>query len=299
VSAQLSCPRGGGPGAKRTRTGTHRRAVPASVAHSCHGFLEVEPRKQAVHAVHEREHAHRLTPAGRASDRWAWLSSTRPVWLYYRTARLRGVHDGVRVETPNRAHPPMHLVQPVARPPRPAHGTPAVAVCRALVAGVCVAAAFVALAGQVRPCLSTVRSRLCPEPGGAADARARSSQDDAAATVLAAEPLHTRGYTGSQNVFDDGYKPPVLGHWYAAICVALRVAEFPAVRGCAEIRSGRLFQRLASHAERPTRRVQKDDQGDMKWLTGREYVNAYGTDDPTAGKFLGHTRKEISQAPSL
>ena len=37
----------------------------------------------------------------------------------------------------------------------------------------------------------------------------------------------------------------------------------------------------------------------MKWLTGQEYVEEYGTDDPSAGKFLGHTKNEISQAPSL
>jgi hypothetical protein len=25
--------------------------------------------------------------------------------------------------------------------------------------------------------------------------------------------LHTQGYAGTENVFDPGYKPPVLGHW--------------------------------------------------------------------------------------
>ncbi len=25
--------------------------------------------------------------------------------------------------------------------------------------------------------------------------------------------LHTQGYAGTENVFDPGYRPPVLGHW--------------------------------------------------------------------------------------
>ena len=70
--------------------------------------------------------------------------------------------------------------------------------------------------------------------------------------------LHTQGYAGTENVFDEGYKPPVLGHW-----------------------------------------VRKDDQGNMKWLSARAYIAKFGTDDPTNGTFLGHSKTEISQAPSL
>jgi len=45
--------------------------------------------------------------------------------------------------------------------------------------------------------------------------------------------------------------------------------------------------------------VTSDDNGHEKWMGGDAYVAAYGTDDPTAGKFLGHSKKEIAEAPSL
>jgi len=45
--------------------------------------------------------------------------------------------------------------------------------------------------------------------------------------------------------------------------------------------------------------VTSDATGNEKWMGGDEYVAAYGTDDPAKGQFLGHSKLEISQAPSL
>jgi len=42
-----------------------------------------------------------------------------------------------------------------------------------------------------------------------------------------------------------------------------------------------------------------DEKGHAKWMSGKDYVKQYGNDDPTGGTFLGHSQKEISQAPSL
>jgi len=35
------------------------------------------------------------------------------------------------------------------------------------------------------------------------------------------------------------------------------------------------------------------------WLSGKQYLSTYGTDDVDAGKFLGHTKSQIAEAPSL
>ena len=35
------------------------------------------------------------------------------------------------------------------------------------------------------------------------------------------------------------------------------------------------------------------------WLSGKQYLSTYGTDDVDDGKFLGHTKSQITEVPSL
>lgn len=59
------------------------------------------------------------------------------------------------------------------------------------------------------------------------------------------------------------------------------------------------FKLILLHIVHRKRRVTYDDQGNKKWLSGRDFVAEFGNDDPTNGEFLGHTKQQISQAPSL
>ena len=152
-------------------------------------------------------------------------------------------------------------------------------ISKGLVVGVCVASAMVLmLADRPRPVLTELAESGASEwasiEAQAQDLQKPLSGKDAAMLELpSAEPaepfkrrdqgkkegpfIHTRGYQETENVFDSGYKKPILGHW-----------------------------------------IQTAD-GQDQWMTGKQYVATFGTDDPTNGQFLGKTKQQIREAPSL